>query len=136
MLLDEDNVLVAITGDQRFRCQVPDGCKERASWITEPAAGGDAIKMCAWHVFYGGSKWGIERKEEIAVAGRTIQAFALKNRGPHTDVPDLDPRGRLKPVHAERYLLGIKESTGFTKRLMQRIGIRSAILGHGRSDKP
>lgn len=131
MLYDEDDVLEPLVGNQHIRCKV-DGCRTRASWTTEPAAGGEPLPMCGWHVLYGGSKWGEERRDEIVRVGPAVVAFAEKNRGPQTHVPPLDPRGRFAdPVDAERYLKGIKDSTRVAKRLMGRIALMRGVLGGG-----
>jgi hypothetical protein len=135
MLYDEDGVLVAIVGNQRFCCQVEDEkpCKNQAAWITEPVTGGAPIKMCGWHVLYGGSKWGEERKGEIVVLGPTVRAHALKYRTKTTTVPELDERGRFKdPTHAERFVLGVKNTTGMARKMMRRIGVMRGIFGRDR----
>jgi hypothetical protein len=114
MIYDEDDVLEAISGEQRIRCKV-ERCKNPAAWRTEPAKGGEPIAMCGWHVMYGGSKWGHERRGELVHVGRLAVASTEKHRSKTTHVPRLDPRGRLTPPDAEKYLLGVK----YTTRLMR-----------------
>lgn len=126
MILDENNELTAIAGKQRFRCKV-DGCKHRACWLAEPVGGGEPITMCGWHVLYGGSKWGDERKDDIVHLGPMIQHTAMRTRTETTNVPKLDPRGRLPVEDCERFLLGVKKTTVTARRLMGRIRVLRSL---------
>lgn len=134
MLYDEDDLLEPITGNQRLRCQDEDGCRAQATWRTEPADGGDPVPMCAWHILYGSSRWGRERRDEIARLGRLARDFGQENRDQgsrSSHVPELDERGRLGPADAENYILGVKRTTKMARGVFRRIGGLRLLSGGG-----
>jgi hypothetical protein len=100
--------------EERKSCLV---CGRRVASWRATRRGGEAEPMCAWCVMYSPqSAWGYANRAELLHVGRAAQESAARAG---KDVPELDPRGRLQPSAAERFLLGVV----FTDRALRQLGM-------------
>jgi len=113
----QDNEMRAISAQKANLCEV---CTMRpATWEAEPHEEGETIQVCGHCAMYSmKTEWSQVNKEELLHVGRYCQAQALKaGREP----PDLDERGRLDPIAAERFMMGVAYTTLLLKK-MRRLG--------------
>jgi hypothetical protein len=121
MLYDEDGVLLPVKTAKSIRCGCGE-CDRIASWETEPVSGGKPVPMCGWHVLYGGSKWGHDRRGEIALIGNAAKTQAEVHGNETSHVPILDVRGRFNDCSdADKFLMGVKFTTNLMKGTLGRL---------------
>lgn len=109
LYLDDYEVIEA----RKHRCESQDGCN-RGAGVRVLAEGGESrVALCAWHLLYGDSQWGVDNRDEVMMAGPCAVAEAKKASRSH--VPVLDGAGRFSPQDAERFALGLI----FTSRLLK-----------------
>lgn len=120
MIYDEDDQLQPVQAGSS-RCSI-DNCANPATWNTlSSTPGAGKVNMCAWHVMYGGSAWGMDRRAEIALVGRSAKSLAENHGAQDAHVPILDVEGRMKPLDAERYIMGVKYTTLLVKGRLGRV---------------
>lgn len=108
---------VLVNEKKRF-CRL---CLDRkASWRAKLKNGHDQDhaedcevgSVCAWCLLYSGKTvWGHDNRKELQEVGRAAAEQAARYQ---KSVPELDERGRLDPVSAERFVRGVL----FTSRVL------------------
>jgi len=113
----ENDEMVATSAEAGVTCEV---CGERiATWETVQTEKPTTLKVCAHCAMYSmRGAWGHRCRAELLHVGRLCQGQAMKHGRP---IPDLDERGRLEPVEAEKFMMGVAYST-LILRKMQRLG--------------
>lgn len=97
---------------RRVRCAV---CGKQEATLTAILKGRpESGSFCAYCVLYSGrTQWGYDNRDEILHVGRAAQEFAAKHR---KNIPNLDQRGRLQPVDASLFMMGVL----FTTKMLER----------------
>jgi len=63
----------------------------------------------------------MDRRNEIALVGRSAKFLAETQGAQNAHVPILDAEGRMQHLDAERYLMGVKYTTMLVKNRLGRI---------------
>jgi hypothetical protein len=109
MLAFSSEEVEPILASSKTRCE---SCGERTSGWKAWKVGGDArVPVCGWCLMYAAdSQWGQDNKVELLHVGRLCVGMAAQHNRP---IPELDERGRLGHVEAERFMMGV----AFTSRM-------------------
>lgn len=115
MLFFDDDEATPLVPDGAVKCSC---CRDRtATWMAS-LIDGTMASVCAHCLMYrDDSAWGVENRSEILHVGRRCAEEAERHR---KMIPKLDPRGRLSPGDAERFIVGV----AFSTRMLRKMGVR------------